>query len=87
MRSQENSLVIQIQIIRATPGITTQEQVLQLIEERKTGITIKEIKRILNRPISMIQIHLKELIADKAIITHKNKAGVGLIYYPGSNIN
>ena len=75
--------MIEIEIISATPGISTQEQVLKLIRERKTGITIKEIKRILNRPISMIQIHLKELIADKAVITHKNKAGVGLIYYPG----
>ena len=75
--------MIEIEIISATPGISTQEQVLELIRERKTGITIKEIKRILNRPISMIQIHLKELIADKAVITHKNKAGVGLIYYPG----
>ena len=79
--------MIEIEIISATPGMSTQEQVLQLIRERKTGITIKEIKRILNRPISMIQIHLKELIADKAVITHKNKAGVGLIYYPGKNVN
>ena len=79
--------MIEIEIISATPGMSTQEQVLQLIQERKTGITIKEIKRILNRPISMIQIHLKELIADKAVITHKNKAGVGLIYYPGKNVN
>lgn len=86
MRSQEN-IVIQIQIISATPGMTTQEQVLQLIRERKTGITIKEIKQILNRPISMIQIHLKELLSDKVIISHKNKAGVGLIYYPSNNVN
>ena len=79
--------MIEIEIISATPGMSTQEQVLQLIQERKTGITIKEIKRILNRPISMIQIHLKELIADKAVITHKNKAGVGLIYYPSKNVS
>ena len=79
--------MIEIEIISATPGMSTQEQVLQLIRERETGITIKEIKRVLNRPISMIQIHLKELIADKAVITHKNKAGVGLIYYPGKNVN
>ena len=78
--------MIEINIISATPGMSTQEQVLQLVRARKTGITIKEIKRILNRPISMIQIHLKELIADKAVITHKNKAGVGLIYYPGKNV-
>lgn|GEM_PF-2350858 len=79
--------MIQIKIISASPGMTTQEQVLQLVKERRTGITIKEIKQILNRPISMIQIHLRELIADKAIITHKNKAGVGLIYYPRQSTN
>ena len=79
--------MIQIQIISATPGMTTQEQILQLVKERKTGITIKEIKQILNRPISMIQINLKELIADKAVITHKNRAGVGLIYYPSNDIS
>lgn len=83
---QEDDFVIEIKIISASPGMSTQEQVLQLIQARKTGITIKEIKRILNRPMSMIQIHLRELIADKAIITHKNRAGVGLIYYPGKNI-
>lgn len=79
--------MIEIKIISASSGISTQEQVLQLVKARKTGITIKEIKSIVNRPISMIQIHLRELIADKAIITHKNKAGVGLIYYPRENIN
>lgn len=77
--------MIEIKIISASPGLSTQEQLLQLIQARKTGITIKEIKQILNRPISMIQIHLKELIAKKAVITHKNRAGVGLIYYPGKN--
>lgn len=79
--------MIEIKIINASPGMSTQEQVLQLVQTRKTGITIKEIKRILNRPISMIQIHLRELIADKVIITHKNRAGVGLIYYPKENIH
>lgn len=74
--------MIEIKIISASPGMSTQEQVLRLIQTRKTGITIKEIKQTLNRPMSMIQIHLRDLIADKAIITHKNKAGVGLIYYP-----
>ena len=74
--------MIKINIISATPGISTQEQILQIIQARETGTTIKEIKQILNRPISMIQVHLKELIAAKVIFTRKNKAGVGLIYYP-----
>lgn len=74
--------MIKINIISATPGISTQEQILQIIKTRKTGITIKGIQQLLNRPMSMIQIHLKELIAAKAIFTRRNKAGSGLIYYP-----
>lgn len=74
--------MIEINIISATPGITTREQVLEIIQTRKTGITSKEICRLLNRPVSMIQVCLKDLMATKAIFSHKNKAGVGLIYYP-----
>ena len=74
--------MIEINLITATPGISTQKQILQLIRDRRTGITVKEIKQILNRPISMIQVCLKDLIASKAIFTRKNRAGVGLIYYP-----
>ncbi|MGF1589469.1 MAG: winged helix-turn-helix domain-containing protein [Pleurocapsa sp.] len=77
--------MIEINIISASPGIRTQEQILQLIQARNTGITIKEMNKILNRPISMIQIHLKDLIATKAIFTRENKAGVGLIYYPSKS--
>ena len=79
--------MIKIDIISATPGISTEEQILQLIQARKTGITVKEIRKTLNRPISMIQICLKQLIASKAVITRKNKAGVGLIYYPSESAN
>ena len=74
--------MIEIKIISGTPGINTRERILELIQSRSTGITIKEICKLINRPISMIQICLKELIADKAIFTRKNKVGVGLIYYP-----
>ncbi|MCC0176491.1 winged helix-turn-helix domain-containing protein [Waterburya agarophytonicola K14] len=77
--------MIQINIISATPGISTREQILQLIQTRTTGITIKEIGKLINRPISMIQVCLKDLIAERAIFTRKNRAGVGLIYYPRSN--
>lgn len=79
--------MIKINIITATPGISTEEQILQLIQSRPTGMTIKEIRQILNRPISMIQVCLNKSIASKAIITRKNKAGVGLIYYPGKSAN
>lgn len=74
--------MIEIKIISATPGISTREQILQIIQARSTGITIKEIRKIINRPISMIQVCLKDLISSKDIFTHENKVGVGLIYYP-----
>ena len=74
--------MIQINIISATPGVSTREQVLEIIQAKQTGVTSKEICQVLNRPISMIQIYLKDLIASKVICTHKNKVGAGLIYYP-----
>ena len=76
--------MIEINIISSTPGISTHEQILQIIQARNTGITIKEISKIVNRPVSMIQVCLKDLIASEDIFTHKNKVGVGLIYYPKS---
>ncbi|MBE9047822.1 winged helix-turn-helix domain-containing protein [Pleurocapsales cyanobacterium LEGE 10410] len=79
--------MIKINIISATPGISTQEQILQLIQARHTGITIKEINKILNRPISMIQVYLKDLVAAKAVVSRENRAGVGMIYYPSKNGN
>ena len=79
--------MIQINLISATPGISTQEQILQLVRDRHTGITVKEIKQILNRPVSMIQVCLKDLIASKAIFTRQNQAGVGLIYYPSEIVS
>ena len=79
--------MIEINLISATPGISTQEQILELIKNRRTGITVKEIKQILNRPISMIQVCLKDLIASKAIFTRQNKAGVGLIYSPSEGVS
>jgi predicted transcriptional regulator len=74
--------VIQIKIISGTPGLSTREQILAIIQARNTGITIKEISKIINRPVSMIQVCLKDLISSKDIFTHQNKVGIGLIYYP-----
>ncbi|WP_319422412.1 winged helix-turn-helix transcriptional regulator [Pleurocapsa sp. FMAR1] len=74
--------MIEINIISSTPGISTHAQILQIIQARNTGITIKEISKIVNRPVSMIQVCLKDLISSEAIFIRKNKVGVGLIYYP-----
>lgn len=76
--------MIEINIIKATPGISTHDQILLIIQARNTGITIKEISKIVNRPVSMIQVCLKDLISAEKIFARKNKVGVGLIYYPKS---
>jgi predicted transcriptional regulator len=77
-------LAIGIKIISASPGPSTSEQILSMIQTQSTGITIKQLSNNLHRPVSMIQVCLKNLIATKQIYTRKNKTGVGLIYYPSS---
>lgn len=74
--------MIGIKIINATPGPSTTDLVLELIQRQATGTTVKEISNTLNRPVSMIQACLKKLISSKHIFARKNKVGVGLIYYP-----
>ena len=71
-----------IKIITATPGLNTQERVLQIIEKRETGITIKEMSKKVNRPVSMLQICLKQLISRKKVLARKSKVSGNLIYYP-----
>lgn len=74
-----------IKIITATPGPNTQEKLSQIIEERKTGITIKEMSQEVNRPVSMLQICLKQLISAKKVRARKSKVSNNLIYYPRAN--
>ncbi len=71
-----------LKIINATPGPRTVEQILELIQTRATGITLRELSRSLNRPRSMIQVCLKQLISEGRVCVHKNKTGMSLIYYP-----
>lgn len=74
-----------IKIISATPGPNTQEKLSQLIEERKTGITIKEMSQKVNRPVSMLQICLRQLISANKVCARKSKVSNNLIYYPRAN--
>jgi hypothetical protein len=74
--------VIAIKIIRPTPGPNTTERVLEIVREQSTGITIKQISDRIQRPVSMIQVCLKQLISTKQIYARQNKMGVGSIYYP-----
>ncbi|WP_081942911.1 winged helix-turn-helix transcriptional regulator [Myxosarcina sp. GI1] len=74
--------MIAIKIISPTPGPNTTEQILEIIQAHSTGITIKQISDRVQRPISMIQVCLKNLISAKQIYARQNKMGVGSIYYP-----
>ena len=74
-----------IKIITPTPGLKTEEKLLQIIEDRTTGITIKELSQKINRPISMLQIYLKQLISRKQICALPSKVSNNLIYYPNDN--
>ncbi len=69
-------------IISATPGLTTQEEILKIIQEQATGITTKQLSKVLNRPVSMLQVCLKKLIASKQIYSKKSKTSHSIIYYP-----
>lgn len=69
-----------IRIITPTPGPTTSERILELIHHNPQGMKIAELEQQLNRPVSMLQICLKGLMADKLI--KKRKQGMQLIYYP-----
>lgn len=65
--------VTTIKIISATPGPTTTEQILELIKSQSTGMTIKEISSQINRPVSMLQVYLKQLVSSKQIYTKKRQ--------------
>ena len=71
-----------IQIISATPGPATTEILLDLICSHPEGLTLKELSQKLNRPISMLQICLKSLMADKKVYVRLNNNGTQRIYYP-----
>ena len=62
-----------IKIISATPGPTTTEQILELIKSQATGMTIKEISSQINRPVSMLQVYLKQLVSSKQLYAKKSQ--------------
>ncbi len=62
-----------IKIISATPGPSTTEQILELIKSQSTGMTIKEISSQINRPVSMLQVYLKQLVSSKQICARKSQ--------------
>jgi DNA-binding transcriptional regulator YiaG len=65
-----------IEITPDFPSLTTTDRLLESIENHPDGLTIKQLADILNRPISMLQICLKILIASRKVaIRQGNQAG------------
>ncbi|GAB4236493.1 MAG: hypothetical protein Kow0049_21620 [Stanieria sp.] len=71
-----------IKIINAISGKNTTQQILEIIQIYQEGITIQELSKSLNRPVSMLQICLKNLIALKQISVSSGQHNLSLIYYP-----
>jgi DNA-binding transcriptional regulator YiaG len=65
-------------IVEITPDFsnpTTTDRLLESIRDRPDGLTIKELADTLNRPISMLQICLKILIASKKVAVRQQTHG------------
>jgi predicted transcriptional regulator len=77
--------VTYIKIITSRPGIKTSEKILQIIKDRETGITIRQLSEMINRPVSMLQVCLNQLTLSKQISAKQSKVSRNLIYYPRSN--
>jgi DNA-binding transcriptional regulator YiaG len=63
---QDITLAI-IEVTHDCPSPKTTDRLLALLEVNAEGLTIKEIADILNRPISMVQICLKNLTASRQV--------------------
>jgi DNA-binding transcriptional regulator YiaG len=65
-------------IVEITPdfsSLTTTDRLLETIDLHPEGITIKELADTLNRPISMLHICLKILIASKKVAIRQQNNG------------
>jgi DNA-binding transcriptional regulator YiaG len=67
-----------IEITPNFPSSTTTDRLLESIENHPNGLTIKELADILNRPISMIQICLKILMASGKVAIRRQSNGAQL---------
>lgn len=59
--------MVKLIFIEARGGLTTSEMLLQVINENPNGLTLKQLSNIINRPVSMINICLKQLTSRKQI--------------------
>ena len=71
-----------IKIIQATPGPKTTERLLNLLQNYPEGITMRKLSQQLNRPVSMVNICLKNLISAKQVNVKLSKNGMQRLYIP-----
>jgi hypothetical protein len=66
--------------IKARGGLTTSETLLQVINQNPNGLTLKQLSNSINRPVSMINICLKQLSSRKQITVQL--MGMQRLIYP-----
>ena len=64
-----------IEITPDSPSLTTTDRLLESIYNHPDGLTIKELAETLNRPVSMLQICLKVLIASRKVVVRQHDHG------------
>ena len=69
-----------IKFIQARGGMTTSEMILKAIEQNPNGMTIKSISQETNRPVSMLNICLRNLIKDKQVKVRLSDSKMQKIY-------
>lgn len=78
--------MVNFQIITARSGLTTSEKILETIENHPHGVSITEISKEINRPVSMISICLKSLIAEKKVKAKLSENGRQRIYFSNQKL-
>ncbi len=64
-----------IEITPDYPSPTTTDRLLESIRLHPDGLTVKELSEGLNRPVSMVQICLKTLIANRQVVVKQRSYG------------
>lgn len=64
-----------IEITPDYPSPTTTDRLLESIRMHPDGLTVKELSEGLNRPVSMVQICLKTLIANRQVVVKQRSYG------------
>ncbi|MGI0479936.1 hypothetical protein ACN4EE_04015 [Geminocystis sp. CENA526] len=72
--------MVNIIFIEARGGLTTSETLLQVINQNPQGLTLKQLSNTINRPVSMINICLKQLSSKKQVIIRLR--GMQKLIYP-----